>query len=270
MSLSDSHEFTKRAWNANARVWDDRMGTEGNDFFKQLQYPFILDYLGVKNGQFPSPMKILDVSCGNGVLSRKLAALGAEVIGIDFSEALIQLAENYPDRPSNLQYYITDVTEQDQLTPWMDGSFDAVVCNMALFDISDIEPLIMSIPKILRSGGIFIFSILHPSFNNSSTIKMLEEIDEGELKHKYSLKIDKYLSIYERKGVALREQQAPQIYFNRPLQYYLKLCFEQGFKMDRFDEPALIRAEGGSALSWGSNFAEIPPVLLARMVLPTE
>jgi hypothetical protein len=31
----DPHEFTRDAWEANAEIWDERMGDEGNDFFKK-------------------------------------------------------------------------------------------------------------------------------------------------------------------------------------------------------------------------------------------
>lgn len=261
------HQQSKKAWNANAKVWDDRMGSEGNDFFKQLQYPYILSYLGLDEKKDLNGVRILDISCGNGVLSRKLAALGANVTGIDFSESLINIAENYPSEANYINYAIVDVTDGEQLSPYMDRSFDVAICNMALFDISDIEVLIKSLPSILRGGGTFIFSLLHPAFNNSSTVKMIEEYDDGQVIQRFSLKIDKYLSIYEHQGVALREQTEPQFYFNRPLQYYLKLCFDQGFVMDRFDEPALRNADTKSLLSWGSNFEDIPPVCLARMKL---
>lgn len=268
MSTKANNALTKSAWNHNANLWDSRMGSEGNDFFKQLQYPFILDYLGLSEKASNPKMNILDISCGNGILSRKLAGLGADVTGIDFSEALIELAEGYTPGVDNPRYAVADVTVPEELARWSNGNFDAAVCNMALFDIADIEPLIRALPKMLKPGGMFIFSILHPAFNNSSTVKLLEEYDDGEVKQRYALKIDKYLSIYDQKGVALRGQEMPQVYFNRPMQYYLKLCFDQGFVMDRFDEPALERLEGGSPLSWGSNLAEIPPVMLARMRLP--
>ena len=36
---SDPHQFTRNAWDANAEVWDARMGDEGNDFFKTHERP---------------------------------------------------------------------------------------------------------------------------------------------------------------------------------------------------------------------------------------
>jgi hypothetical protein len=36
---SDPHQYTRHAWEANAEVWDVRMGDEGNDFFKKGSRP---------------------------------------------------------------------------------------------------------------------------------------------------------------------------------------------------------------------------------------
>lgn len=264
---SKSHSLTKNAWNLNAAIWDSVMGMEGNDFFRQLQLPFILEYLGLESSQTLEGKKVLDMACGNGILARKLVNLGALVIGVDFSEELIKLAESYSPKNEKLSYYVVDLTCQEELIPFMDRSFDIVICNMALFDISDIEILAQAMPQIVKPAGMFVFSLTHPAFNNSSTIKMVEEFDQGKVIQKYSLKTDKYLSIYEQKGIAVRGQKNPQFYYNRPLSYYFKLFFNQGFVLDRFDEPEFLQAGSKSTLSWGFNFREFPPVMLARMKL---
>ncbi len=36
---TDPHEFSRDAWEANAEIWDERMGEEGNDFFNLLSGP---------------------------------------------------------------------------------------------------------------------------------------------------------------------------------------------------------------------------------------
>ena len=263
--MDKQNEFSKKAWDANAELWDSRMGTEGNDFFKILQFPTILDYLEVgKKGL--QGTHILDVACGNGILARKLAGLGASVTAFDFSEKLITLARKYNNE--NIHYLHLDATSEDDLASLPTNKFSAVVCNMALFDISNIEPLFKVLPSLLLPGGTFIFSLLHPAFNNSSTIKMVEEYEEeGVLKNKFSLKIDKYLTEYAAKGSAIGGQKKPQYYFNRPISKYLNLGFANGFILDRFDENAFPQADSIRPLSWGGNFHEIPPVLLVRMRL---
>lgn len=43
---SDPHQFTRDAWEANAEIWDARMGDEGNDFFNIKRVPYGLCYRG--------------------------------------------------------------------------------------------------------------------------------------------------------------------------------------------------------------------------------
>jgi hypothetical protein len=110
---------------------------------------------------------------------------------------------------------------------------------------------------------------MHPAFNNASSMHVGEEMDlEGEIKTVYSVKISRYMSHYHAKGLALRNQPKPQMYFQRPLQYYLNLGFQNGFVLDGFEERAFPPNTPQTApLAWGGNFSEIPPVLIARLRL---
>jgi hypothetical protein len=140
---------------------------------------------------------------------------------------------------------------------------------MALFDIADIEPLFHALPKLLKPGSSFIFSICHPAFNNSSSMHVVEEIDnEGKIETHYSVKVSRYMKPYSAHGLAMRDQPRPQPYFERPLQYYFNLGFANGFVLDGFEERAFPpEAPQKSPLGWGGNYSEIPPVLVARMKL---
>jgi hypothetical protein len=96
-----------------------------------------------------------------------------------------------------------------------------------------------------------------------------EEMDfEGQIKTVYSVKISRYLTPYQAKGLALRNQPQPQMYFERPLRYYLNLGFQNGFVLDGFEERAFQPdAPQSSPLAWGGKFSEIPPALIARFRL---
>ena len=50
------HNQTREAWNATAKIWDEKMGDEGNDFHQYLVRPAIEKLLQIKSGQ-----NILDV-----------------------------------------------------------------------------------------------------------------------------------------------------------------------------------------------------------------
>ena len=126
--------------------------------------------------------------------------------------------------------------------------------------------LVESYRKLLKPGGSFVFSITHPAFNNASTVHVLEEIDdEGEIKTVYSVKTSRYTTQFHARGLALRAQPRPQMYFERPLQYYLNLGFQNGFVLDGFQERAFPPDHPQtSPLGWGGKFSEIPPVVVAR------
>lgn len=258
----DPHQFTRDAWEANAEAWDARMGDEGNDFFNLLCWPALAALLDIQPGR-----RYLDIACGNGLTSRRLASSGAQVTAFDFSANLIEKART---RSTGLQpqisYHIIDATDEQQLLSLGEGTFDAALSNMALFDMAEIETLFRTLPRLLKPEATFVFSLMHPAFNNASSVHVMEEIDdEGKIKTVYSVKVSRYMSCYHAKGLALREKVKPQMYFERPLQYYLKLGFQNGFVLDGFEERAFLPDHPQtSPLGWGGKFKEIPPVLIAR------
>lgn len=261
---NNSHQFTHEAWEANAEAWDSRMGDEGNDFFQILQWPVIASFLDPQTSQH-----VLDIACGNGLTSRKLAELGARVTAFDFSANLVERAKARENPNSLISYHVIDATDEEQLLSLGEQNFDAALANMALFDMADIETLFLTLPRLLKPNGTFVFSLTHPAFNNASSTHVMEEIDdEGELKTVYSVKISRYMTPYQAKGLALRNQPKPQMYFERPLRYYLNLGFQNGFVLDGFEERAFPPDVPQTfPLGWGGNFSEIPPVLIARLRL---
>src|SRR5919108_6057261 len=199
-----------------------------------LCWPALVSLLGPPPGQH-----ILDIACGNGLTSRRLAALGAQVTAFDFSANLIEKARSRPNLQSLISYHVIDATNEQQLLSLGEHKFHSALSNMALFDIADLEPFFRTLPKLLKPNGIFVFSLTHPAFNNASSMHVAEEIDlEGKIRTVYSVKISRYMSSYHAKGLALRGQPKPQMYFERPLHYYLNLGFQNGFVLDAFEELA--------------------------------
>jgi 2-polyprenyl-3-methyl-5-hydroxy-6-metoxy-1,4-benzoquinol methylase len=152
----DPNQFTHEAWEANAQTWDSRMGDEGNDFFNVLCWPAMLALLAPRPGR-----RYLDIACGNGLTSRRLAALGAQVTAFDFSANLIELARSRPNPGSRIEYHVVDATDEAALLTLGEGQFEAALCNMALFDMAELDPLFRLLPKLLQPDGMFVFSITH-------------------------------------------------------------------------------------------------------------
>ena len=264
--INHANEENRQVWDANAIFWNEKMG-EGNDFVNILQWPSILRLLEPQPAQL-----ILDIATGNGLTARRLAALGVEVVAFDFSSELIKIAQARTPSDLHVKYHVLDATDESALLSTLrtSGTFDSALCNMALFDMADIQPLFHVLPKLLKPDGKFVFSITHPAFNNTSSVHVAEEMDvEGDIRTVYSVKVSHYITPRQAHGVAMRNQPRPQLYFDRPLQYYLNLGFQYGFVLDGFEEctfpPDHLQA---NPIAWGGKFSEIPPVLVARLRLP--
>lgn len=240
---------------------------EGNAFQRILVGPATERLLDVRQGE-----TVLDVACGNGVFSRRLAEFGASVVATDFSEKFVELARARTERAGYghaVEYLVADATDEERMLALGEGRFDATVCNMALMDMPAIDPLMRVLRRLLKPEGRFVFSVQHPAFNSNAVRLVLEEEDrDGTLVETYSVKVSGYLHVPPGKGAGMPSEPAPHPYFHRPLSGLFGACFRAGFVVDGVEEPSFPKPEEGSqstarALSWG-NFVGIPPVLVAR------
>ncbi len=258
---SKNADAVRNAWEQNARWWSDYFG-EGNDFHLKLIAPSVERLLDVRSSE-----AVLDVACGNGAFSRRLADLGARVTGVDFSSAFIDCArERTGDYEGRVTYHVIDATDDTQLASLGHHAFDAAVANMALMDMADIEPLARSLPALLKPNGRFVFSIMHPCFNNNAVRLSIEDEQDGpEFRSVPSVRVTKYLTAFASKGVGIAGQPVPQVYFHRPLQELLGPFLEHGLALTGLEERAFDDADSARGpLSW-DHFQEIPPVLVVRL-----
>lgn len=112
---------------------------------------------------YPREMTVLDLACGEGHLSRRLAKLKQRVIGVDISEKLLERARQQLPSIPNVSFIQDDA---QQLSHIESESIDFVVCNMALMDIPSIEETFQAVNRVLKTSGIFLISILHPCFES--------------------------------------------------------------------------------------------------------
>jgi 2-polyprenyl-3-methyl-5-hydroxy-6-metoxy-1,4-benzoquinol methylase len=93
--------------------------------------------------------RVLDIACGQGRLSRYLAAQGADVTGVDVSAAMLSKARAVG--PAGIAYVRADVTGH---LAWWDGRlFDGCTCELALMDIDDLAGALSTVTTVLRRGG---------------------------------------------------------------------------------------------------------------------
>jgi 2-polyprenyl-3-methyl-5-hydroxy-6-metoxy-1,4-benzoquinol methylase len=253
---------SKAAWNENADYWDERMG-EGNNFVNWLIWPAVERLLRIQKGEL-----ILDVACGNGLTSRRIAEMGAEVVAFDFAENMIQHAKDRTgDLSDRITYHVIDATDGAALQTLGEMQFDGALCNMALFDMAEVQPLIEALKGLLKPEGRFVFSITHPAFNGSEFVRLTETSEQqGRVVIRHAIKVYAYKTFSITEGIAMRDQPAVQPYFHRSLEELFAICFEGGFVLDGLEEPTFPLDEDirSSWFEWG---VELPPVLVARFRL---
>lgn len=126
-------ETTEQKWNP-----------EGYDrharFVSELGMP-VVDLLSPAPGE-----RILDLGCGDGVLTVKLAERGCKVVGIDASPEMIDAARSLG----------LDARVMDSNALAFEQEFDAVFSNAALHWMKDPEAVIASVWRALKPGGRFV------------------------------------------------------------------------------------------------------------------
>ncbi|HEY6847550.1 MAG TPA: methyltransferase domain-containing protein [Terracidiphilus sp.] len=102
----------------------------------------VLEWLAAKPGE-----KILDLGCGDGQLTQRIAATGADVLGVDASADMVRAARE--------RGVVADLGDAQQL-PYADQTFDAVFSNAALHWVRDQDAMIAQIDRVLKPGGRFV------------------------------------------------------------------------------------------------------------------
>lgn len=255
---------TRDVWDANAAFWDDRMA-DGNDFHRELVAPAAERLLDLRPGE-----DVLEIACGTGQFSRAMAELGVNVLATDFSEGMLERAarrsDERPELKDRLHYQLVDATDEDALLALGEGRFDAAVCNMGIMDMAEIDPMLRGLRRLLKPEGRFVFTLMHPAFNSMGTRLCVEEEDrDGELVETHSIRVISYLTVGDRKGLAMRGQPVAQWYFHRPLHELFNACFAAGFVLDGIEEPAFLPSEDASRFRSWASYPDIPPVLAARL-----
>jgi 2-polyprenyl-3-methyl-5-hydroxy-6-metoxy-1,4-benzoquinol methylase len=249
---------SRARWDGIAGFWDDYMGENSNRFHREIVRPATEHLLEVKEAD-----SVLDIACGNGIFSRRLADFGAQVVALDYSAVMIERAKQRSTTyEGRIDYHVADATDYDALLKFGVERFDRAVANMALMDIADIGPLTRALSQLLKPGGLFVFSIPHPCYQspNARKIHETEEI-EGQIVTRNSVQITKYLTPESFETIGIRGQPVPHLLFHRPLTYYMNLFLGAGFIMDGWEEPSFqLDADSAARFDW----YELPPAVIFR------
>src|SRR5580658_8886694 len=123
-----------------AQTWDPERYARNARFVADLGAP-VVELLAPRAGE-----RILDLGCGDGVLSAKLAAMGCNVIGVDASPAQIQATQKL-----GVEAQVVDAEHLN-----FEAEFDAVFSNAALHWMRNPDAVINGVWRALKPGGRFI------------------------------------------------------------------------------------------------------------------
>ena len=121
-----SAQFWGRLWGAMPRDWA---------VAEELQMPTYetaIGHLGIGSGQ-----RVLDLGCGTGVFLRAAADRGAQVVGLDAADGLLEIAR---ERVPEADLHIGDMQD----LPFGDDSFDVVTGFSSLFFADDVTRALLA------------------------------------------------------------------------------------------------------------------------------
>ncbi|MCG2616853.1 methyltransferase domain-containing protein [Terrimonas sp. NA20] len=114
-----------------------------------------IDFItNVLKNQATPQSKVLDVGCGNGVISRHLGTMGYNVLGIDVSEKTIEMARSLTKTP-NVKFATISA---EQLVA--DGQkYDVIICSEVLEHLTDPSALLKTLHETLADDGKLIVTV---------------------------------------------------------------------------------------------------------------
>jgi SAM-dependent methyltransferase len=243
--------MTTRTYDDIAEWYDEWVGS--HPMTEDPYFPSVQALMGEIAGQV-----VCDLACGQGRVSRHLADLGAKVVGVDLSDKLLAIARDRERRePRGIDYLQGDVR---RLKVVPDGSFDGVVCHMALMDIADLPPTAATVARILRPRGWFVFSLLHPCYH---TVKSGElSTPQGPAWSIAGYFAEGYWRSDTRPGPPGKIGA-----YHRTLSTYINTFIEHDLTLECLSEPCADLAApelASPSVMRRSVWAEVPAVLVGR------
>ncbi|MGR9088433.1 MAG: bifunctional 2-polyprenyl-6-hydroxyphenol methylase/3-demethylubiquinol 3-O-methyltransferase UbiG [Gammaproteobacteria bacterium] len=147
--LHEIHKFGSKA----ERWWDPEGEFKTLHDINPLRIQFIQSFIGL------SGRRIVDVGCGGGILTEGLAREGADALGIDLSEELVDVAELHGLETGVTAHY--QKISVEALAAAQPESFDHVTCMEMLEHVPDPGSVIKSCARLVKPGGMVFFSTLN-------------------------------------------------------------------------------------------------------------
>ena len=212
------------SWQNVASWYDEHIESDKDSYQKAVILPNMLRLLDIKKGQ-----TILDIACGQGFFSREFYKKGGNIIGVDASSKLIELAKKHS--PKEIRYYTAPA---DKIPITLPHSVDFVTIVLAIQNIENVSGVFQECRRLLKPAGKLLIVMNHPTFR----VPKMSSWGWDEKEKKQYRRIDRYLSELKEK-IQMHPGKNPGVVtvsFHRPIQYYSKLLQKNNLAITRIEE----------------------------------
>jgi len=230
------HKEVGKYWEGNAETWT-KLSRMGCDTYRDyVNTPAFVEMLPEVKG-----LKGLDIGCGEGYNTRKVAELGAKMSAIDISPTFIKYAKELEEKlPLGIEYMQASAVE----LPFANASFDFTVSTMAFMDIPEVEKVLKETWRILKPGAFLQFSILHPCFFTPKWEWIRDEEDKrvalkcGDYFEELKGGVDTWIFSIVPENLKGKVAKFKTPCFYLTLSNWLNLLINAGFTLEHFAEPS--------------------------------
>lgn len=242
------------SWQNVGKWYNETVGEEGHYYHQSLIIPNVLKLLNFSENEIAS---LLDLACGQGVLSRHLPS-SVSYVGVDAASQLIAAAKQY-NRQSAHQFIHADITQKLSLSQ---SPFSHASIILALQNIENPLSVFKNASAHLKAGAPFVIVINHPYFRipRQSSWKVDEE---NKIQYR---RIDRYMSpmkipIQTHPGKGKDSSQTWS--FHHPLSDYSRWLKEAGFGIELIEEWCSNKVSEGRAAKMENRSRQEFPLFMA-------
>lgn len=121
-------------------------------------------------------LDVVDVGCGTGRHAVRLAAQGAGVVGVDFSDGMLARARE-KDGASGVRWVVHDISRPP--LPLPERTFDRVVCALVVDHIRELPVFFAELGRLCRESGRIVVTVMHPAMMLKGTQARFVDPDTG-------------------------------------------------------------------------------------------
>ena len=210
----------KHEWNRIARTRHEQIVSGKDLSYQHILVPLVLGLL-----EGCDLTRVLDLGCGTGELTKELAKISSEVVGIDPSEQSVEIARKICVDSGNVSFHVT--TAEDFAREWTGSRFTIAVANMALMTCLDLSSFIKATSHLLHSNGRFVATITHPWFWPQY----------WGYDHSDWFRYDQEIVLEAPFTISLEATNQITTHVHRPLFTYINTLSQTGFQIDTLLEP---------------------------------